>query len=83
MCSALGKGAAASHSPRPRAPWTPPQANRKGHFDFDRHAYRWRHLIENFFAKLKEFRAIATRYDKTDASFRTSINLAAAIIALR
>lgn len=58
----------------------PPKANRKGHFDFDRHAYRWRHLIENFFAKLKEFRAIATRYDKTDTSFRASINLAAAII---
>ncbi|MFC7736843.1 IS5/IS1182 family transposase, partial [Roseomonas sp. GCM10028921] len=44
---------------------------------------RWRHLIENFFAKLKEFRAIATRYDKTDTSFRASINLAAAIIASR
>ena len=45
--------------------------------------YRWRHLIENTFAKLKEFRAIATRYDKTDASFRATINLAAAIIASR
>jgi hypothetical protein len=43
--------------------------------------YRWRHLIENTFAKLKEFRAIATRYDKTDGSFRATINLAAAIIA--
>ncbi len=40
--------------------------------------YRWRHLIENAFAKLKEFRAIATRYDKTDTSFRASISLAAA-----
>ena len=61
----------------------PPKANRKGHFDFDRHAYRWRHLIENLFAKLKEFRAIATRYDKTDTSFRASISVAAAIIASR
>jgi transposase len=45
--------------------------------------YRWRHLIENCFAKLKEFRAIATRYDKTDSSFQASIHLAAAIIASR
>ena len=44
---------------------------------------RWRHLIENAFAKLKEFRAIATRYDKTDVSFAASIHLAAAIIASR
>jgi transposase len=35
--------------------------------------YRWRHLIENYFAKLKEFRAIATRYDKTDTSYRAAI----------
>ena len=45
--------------------------------------YRWRHLIENHFAKLKEFRAVATRYDKTDTGFRATINLAAAIIASR
>jgi hypothetical protein len=38
--------------------------------DYDKAMYRWRHLIENYFAKLKEFRAIATRYDKTDTSFR-------------
>jgi hypothetical protein len=38
----------------------PLKASRRGHFDFDRHAYRWRYLIENLFAKLKEFRAIAT-----------------------
>jgi transposase len=61
----------------------PPKANRKARFDFDRDAYRWRHLIENTFAKLKEFRAIATRYDKTDTSFRASISLVAAIIASR
>jgi transposase len=45
--------------------------------------YRWRHLIENCFAKLKEFRAVATRYDKTDTSYAATINLAAAIIASR
>jgi transposase len=45
--------------------------------------YRWRHLIENYFAKLKEFRGIATRYDKTDTSFRANICLTAAVIAAR
>jgi transposase len=43
----------------------PPKANRRLPRDFDRDAYKARHLIENFFAKLKQFRAIATRYDKT------------------
>ena len=33
--------------------------------DYDKELYKARHLIENFFAKLKLFRAIATRYDKT------------------
>ena len=61
----------------------PPKANRKAIIPCDRAMYRWRHLIENYFAKLKEFRAIATRYDKTDDSFRANINLAAAIIAAR
>lgn len=36
-----------------------------------------------YFAKLKEFRFIATRYDKTDESFSANINLAAALIAAR
>ncbi|HYI81834.1 MAG TPA: transposase, partial [Acetobacteraceae bacterium] len=54
-----------------------------GRFDFDRDMYRWRHLIENTFAKLKEFRAVATRYDKTDTSYAAAIHLAGAIIASR
>ena len=49
----------------------------------DRAMYRWRHLIENCFAKLKKFRGVATRYDKTDTSYAATINLAAAIIASR
>jgi transposase len=44
---------------------------------------RRRHLVESFFAKLKEVRAIATRYEKTDDSFRANRHLAAAIIAAR
>jgi transposase len=45
--------------------------------------YRWRHLIENFFCALKRFRRIATRYDKTDQSFASMINLVGIAMALR
>lgn len=31
--------------------------------------YKWRHLIENVFAQIKEYRGIATRYDKIDSSY--------------
>jgi len=49
----------------------------------DAEIYKWRHLIENFFCKLKEFKRIAMRADKTDRSFAAMINLAAAVIASR
>ena len=45
--------------------------------------YKWRHLIENFFCKLKEFKRIAMRADKTDSSFAAFIHLAAAVINAR
>ena len=46
----------------------------------DAEIYKWRHLIENFFCKLKEFKRIAMRADKTDQSFAANIHLAAAVI---
>lgn len=49
----------------------------------DRELYKWRHLIENFFCKLKEFKRIAMRADKTDDSFAAMIYLAAAVINSR
>jgi transposase len=61
----------------------PPRSNRKAVIDYDKEMYRWRHLVENYFAKIKEFRSIATRYDKTAESFSANINLAAAVIAAR
>jgi transposase len=61
----------------------PPKSNRKLLRDYDEHAYKWRHLIENFFAKIKEFRAIATRYEKTTSSYAANWHLAATIIASR
>ena len=60
----------------------PPRANRKVSRDYDRDLFKARHLIENFFAKLKQFRAIATRYDKTARNFLAAIHLAAAVIWL-
>ncbi|MGB9364795.1 MAG: IS5 family transposase [Xanthobacteraceae bacterium] len=49
----------------------------------DADLYKWRHLIENFFGKLKEFKRIAMRADKTDQSFAAIIHLAAAVINSR
>ena len=60
----------------------PPRDHRRSAPDFDPELYKARHLIENFFCKLKQFRAIATRYDKTARNFLAAINLAAAIIWL-
>jgi transposase len=48
--------------------------------DIDAEIYKWRHLIENFFCKLKEFKRIAMRSCKTDQSFKAMIYLCAAII---
>ena len=57
----------------------PPKANRKSPRGYDRELFKARHLIENFFARLKQFRAIATRYDKTRRNFLAAIHLAAAV----
>ena len=49
----------------------------------DAEMYKWRHLIENFFGKLKEFKRIAMRSDKTDQSFTAMINLVSGVINAR
>lgn len=49
----------------------------------DAEIYKWRHLIENFFCKRKEFKRIAMRACKTDQSFQAMIYLAAAVINSR
>jgi transposase len=56
---------------------------RSSPLSIDTDLYKWRHLIENFFAKLKEFKRIAMRADKTDQSFAAAIHLAAALINSR
>jgi transposase len=61
----------------------PPKADRRTAIACDFAMYRWRHLVENFFCDLKQYRRIATRYDKTDHSFAAMINLAATVMALK
>ena len=61
----------------------PSKCNRKIHIPHDAEAYKWRHLIENYFSKIKEFRGVNTRYDKTDTSYEATWEIAATIIALR
>ena len=60
----------------------PPKTNRQEQRESDEELYQARHLIENFFAKLKQFRGIATRYDKRATTFLGAVYLAAAIIWL-
>ena len=60
----------------------PPKAGRKQQREYDKDLYKARHLIENFFAKLKQFRAIATRYDKTARNFLEAIYFASVLIWL-
>jgi transposase len=63
-------------------PVIPSKANRKELRPYDQDLYKARSLIENFFCKLKQFRAIATRYDKTARNFLAAIHLAAAVVWL-
>lgn len=60
----------------------PPRCTRKDQRDYDRHLYKARHLIENFFARLKQYRCIATRYDKTARNFLGAVHLAGAVVWL-
>ncbi|XHO95527.1 IS5 family transposase [Azospirillum sp. A26] len=61
----------------------PSKADRSTPIPHDAEMYKWRHLVENFFCKIKAFRRIATRYDKTDTSFAATIHLVATVLATR
>jgi len=56
---------------------------RKAPLAIDEDIYKWRHLIENFFCKLKEFKRVAMRSDKTDTSFAAMIYLGPVVINSR
>ena len=61
----------------------PPKSNAKNPWKCDWFLYKERHLVENFFLKLKQFRRIATRYDKLAASFLAFVHIASIAILLK
>ena len=61
-------------------PVIPNKSNRKQPFSFDKKAYKLRHRIENAFCRLKDFRRIATRYDRLARNFLASVCLVAAVV---
>ena len=61
----------------------PPRANRRQKRSYSKPSYRKRHLVENFFERIKNFRRVATRYDKLADTFLGFVCLAATIVALR
>ena len=63
-------------------PVIPPKANRKHPRPCDFALYRERNLVERFFNKIKQFRAIATRYDKLARNFLAGVQLVASLILL-
>lgn len=64
-------------------PNIPNTSNRKKRFRWSKALYRHRNQVERFFNKLKQFRRIATRYDKLGAAFFAFVQLAAVRISLR
>ena len=67
---------------KPRTTGDPAQANRKANPSYDKDLYEAHHLIENFFCWLKQFRAIAARYDKRDFNFLAGVYAASSLIPL-
>ena len=61
----------------------PPKANRKVKRDCDFALYRERNLVERFFCIIKQFRGIATRYEKTARNFLAGLHLVCAIVWLK
>jgi transposase len=68
-----------------RGAWAniPPMPQRKIRPAFSAFLYRYRNQVERYFNKLKQFRAVATRYDKRDDNFLASVQLASIRIWLR
>jgi putative transposase len=61
-------------------PCIPPRKRRKVQHAYDATLYRKRHHVENMFGKLKDWRRIATRYDRCADIFMGAITLAATVI---
>ena len=61
----------------------PPKANRTVQYHYDKHLYKERNLVERFFNKIKQFRRLATRYEKTARNFLAMLTLVATLIWMR
>ena len=61
-------------------PCIPPRRNRKLQIEYDKTLYKQRHKVENMFGKLKDWRRIATRYDRCAHTFFSAICIAAFVI---
>lgn len=64
-------------------PIVPPKSNRKDSWEYDKEKYKRRNVVERLFRRLKEFRKVCTRYDKTDIMFLAIIQFSFIIIWLR
>src|SRR4051812_28299026 len=65
---------------RGTTPVIPPRRNRKLQYGYDRAIYKERNVIERMFCRLKDWRRIATRYDRNLKTFMSAVALAAAVI---
>lgn len=60
----------------------PPRSNLKDQRDFDRHWYKERNLVERFINRIKQYRRVATRYEKTARNFLAFVQVAAITVLL-
>ena len=60
-------------------PCIPPRSNRKVQIEYDKQLYRQRHKIENVFGRIKDWRRVATRYDRCAHTFMSAICIAATV----
>jgi transposase len=61
----------------------PPRSNRKTPRDYDKEIYKERNLVERLFQKLKEYRRVATRYERLVINYMTMLSLACVLIWLK
>lgn len=64
-------------------PVIPPKSNRKTPRDYDKDIYKERNLVERLFQKLKEYRRVATRYERLAVNYMTMLSLASILIWLK
>jgi len=61
----------------------PPRSNRIVQQKYDKHLYKERNLIERMLGKLKQFRRVATRYEKTKIAFMSFVLIASILLWLK